>query len=223
MPTTVALYFAPGACSFVPHVGLEIVKAATGRDFTPNLVKLHKGEHLTPEYKAMNPDSQVPVLVVDGRPLTQIVAICDWIDRTNPEAKLLPTDGWARAEALSRLAWMNNTAHPTFTHTFMPQKFAESESAQAEVKAQAVKQYRQRLARVEEWAGAASPWMLGAQVSFHDAYAFTLLRWAGYAGIDPAAYPVLKRHVEKVMAAPAVAAALERERIKLDTYKAAKA
>lgn len=218
---TVELFFAPGACSFVPHVGLEIVKAATGRDFTPKLVKLHKGEHLTPEYKSMNPDAQVPVVVVDGKPLTQIVAICDWIDRTNPEAKLLPTDPWARAQALSKLAWMNNTAHPTFTHVFMPRKFAESEAARAEVKTQAAGKFRKCLARVEEWAAGASPWMLGAQLSFHDAYAFTLLRWGGYAGIDPAGYPALLKHVERVMSVPAVAAALERERIKLDTYKAA--
>ena len=218
---TTELYFAPGACSFVPHVGLELVKAATGRDFTPNLVKLHKGEHMTPEYKAMNPDAQVPVVKVDGKPLTQIVAICDWIDRTNPEAKLLPTDAWKRAEALSKLAWMNNTAHPTFTHVFLPNKFAESEAARADVKSSAVGQYRKRLERVQEWAAKASPWILGLQLSFHDAYAFTLLRWAGYAGIDPAGYPVLLGHVEKVMAEPAVAAALERERIKLDTYKAA--
>lgn len=218
---TVELYFAPGACSFVPHVGLEIVKAATGRDFAPKLVKLHKGEHLTPEYKAMNPDGQVPMVVVDGKPLTQIVAICDWIDRTNPEAKLLPAEPWARAQALSKLAWMNNTAHPTFTHVFMPQKFAESEAARAEVKAQAAGNFRKCLARVEQWVAGASPWMLGAQLSFHDAYAFTLLRWGGYAGIDPAGYPALLKHVERVMAAPAVAAALERERIKLDTYKAA--
>ncbi len=218
---TTELYFAPGACSFVPHVGLEIVKAATGRDFAPKLVKLHKGEHLTPEYIAMNPDGQVPVVMVEGKPLTQIVAICDWIDRANPEAKLLPTDAWKRAEALSQLAWMNNTAHPTFTHVFMPQKFADSEAARAEVKSHAVGQYRKRLEQVQEWAAKASPWMLGPQISFHDAYAFTLLRWAGYAGIDPASYPGLLKHVEKVMAAPPVAAALERERIKLDTYKAA--
>ena len=218
---TVELYFAPGACSFVPHVGLEIVKAATGREYTPKLVKLHKGEHLTPEYKALNPDAQVPLLVVEGKPLTQIVAMCDWIDRTNPEAKLLPTDSWQRAEALSRLAWMNNTAHPTFTHVFMPQKFAEGEAARADVKSKAAGQYKKRLERLQAWAANASPWMLGPQLSFHDAYAFTLLRWAGYAGIDPSGYPVLMKHVEKVMAAPPVAAVLERERIKLDTYKAA--
>ncbi|HEY7240454.1 MAG TPA: glutathione S-transferase N-terminal domain-containing protein, partial [Burkholderiales bacterium] len=71
------LYFAPGACSFVPHVGLE----AAGLSFEPKLVKLHRGESRTPEYLAMNPNGQVPVLVVDGRPLTQIVAICEYIDR----------------------------------------------------------------------------------------------------------------------------------------------
>lgn len=218
---TVELYFAPGACSFVPHVGLEIVKAATGRDFTPHLVKMHKGEHQTAEYTALNPDAQVPLVVVDGKPLTQIVAICDWIDRTNPEARLLPTDAWARTEALSKLAWMNNTAHPAFTHVFMPQKFAESEAARSEIKAAARDKFRTHLARVESWCESASPWLTGSTLSFHDAYAFTLLRWAGYAGIDPAGYPKLLAHVERVMSQPPVAAALERERVKLDTYKAA--
>ena len=91
------LYFAPGACSFVPHVALEAVKAAAGQDFEAKLVKLHKGEHQTPQYLAMNPNGQVPVLVVDGKPLNQIVAICDWIDRAFPQAGLLPGDAWARS------------------------------------------------------------------------------------------------------------------------------
>lgn len=218
---TVELYFAPGACSFVPHVGLEIAKAATGRDYTPRLVKLHKGEHLAPDYRAMNPDAQVPLAVVDGKPLTQIVAICDWIDRANPEAKLLPADPWARAQALSQLAWMNNTVHPTFTHVFMPQKFAESEAARADIKSTAVETFRKLLARLEASAKAASPWMLGAQLSFADAYAFTLLRWGGYAGIDPDGYPALRAFVERVMSQAPVAVVLERERVKLDTYKPA--
>src|SRR6185312_10736079 len=124
------LYFSPSACSFVPHVGLE----AAGAPFEPKLVKLHKGEQRTPEYLAMNPNGQVPVLVVDGKPLTQIVAICDFLDRGFPKAGLLPTDPWARSQALSQLAWMNNTVHPTFTRVFRTPEFAESEAAQADVK-----------------------------------------------------------------------------------------
>jgi glutathione S-transferase len=211
----VELYFAPGACSFVPHAGLEAIKAATGQDFTPKLVKLHKGEHKTPEYLAMNPNGQVPVLLVDGKPLTQIVAICDFLDRSFPKAALLPTDPWTRSQALSQLAWMNSTAHTTFTRVFFPDRFAESEGARAEVKRKAAETFRGYLERLGQ---SMKELRFGV---LQDAYAFTLLRWGGYAGIDPASLPELKNRVEAAMKTGPLAAALERERTKLDTYKAA--
>jgi len=214
------LYFAPGACSFVPHVTLEAIQAATGQAFEPKLVKLHKGEQRTSEFLAMNPNGQVPVLVVDGKPLTQIVAICDFLDRGYPKAGLLPTEPWARAQALSQLAWMNNTVHPTFTHVFRAAEFAASEAAQADVKKVAAAKYRKHLERIQGWVADATPYWYGDRVTCHDAYAFTLLRWGGYAGIDPTSLPSYLAYVERVMAAAPVAAALERERVKLDTYKA---
>jgi glutathione S-transferase len=217
----IELYFAPGACSFVPHVALEAIKAATGQDFVPKMVKLHKGEQKSAEYLKMNPNGQVPVLVVDGKPLTQIVAICDWLDRAHPQAMLLPAESWARAQALSQLAWMNNTVHPTFTHIFRTEYYAESESGRAEVKRVAAASFRKYLERIQEWSASASPFWFGERVSFHDAYAFTFLRWGGYAGIDPDSFPALKAYVERVTQAPPVAAALERERVRLDTYKKA--
>lgn len=215
------LYFAPGACSFVPHASLEAVKAATGQDFEPKLVKLHKGEQKTPEYLAMNPNGQVPVLVADGKPLNQIVAILDFLDRSFPRAGLLPAEPWARAQAMSQLAWLNNTVHPTFTHVFRMEEFAESEAAQAEVKKVAQARYRKHLERIQEMTAGAKPYWYGGHITPHDAYAFTLLRWGGYAGIDPKSLPGYLAYIERVMAAAPVAAALERERVRLDTYKAA--
>jgi glutathione S-transferase len=214
------LYFAPGACSFVPHVALELVKAATGEDFEPRLVKLHKGEQKAPEYLAINPNGQVPVLVVDGRPLNQIVAICEYLDRRYPTLGFLPTDPWARAQALSQLAWLNNTVHPTFTHIFRPSDYAESEAAQAELKRFNAAKFRERLERIQEWTKGAAPFWFGAKPTFHDAYAFTLLRWGGFSGIDPKSLPSYYAYVtERVMQHPAVAAALARERVQLDTFK----
>lgn len=213
------LYFAPGACSFVPHASLEAVKAASGQDFEPKLVKMHKGEHRTPEYLALNPNGQVPVLVVDGRPLNQIVAICDFLDRSFPKAGLLPAESGARAQALSQLAWMNNTVHPTFSRVFRASDYAPGEAAQAEIKSVAQARYRKLLERIQAWVADAKPYWFGAQITPHDAYAFTLLRWGGIAGVDPQSLPVYLAYVERVMAAPPVAAALARERVKLDTYK----
>ncbi len=171
----IELYFAPGACSFVPHVALEAVRAATGQSFEPKLVKLHKGEHRTPEYLAMNPNGQVPLLVAEGKPLTQIVAICEYLDRSFP---------------------------------------------QAEVKKLAAAKYRKLLERIQGWTAAANPYWFGERVTCHDAYAFTLLRWGGIAGIDPQSLPSYLAYAQRAMAAAPLIAALERERIKLDTYKA---
>ena len=213
------LYFAPGACSFVPHVALEAIKAATGQAFEPRLVKLHKGEHHTPEYLALNPNGQVPVLVVDGKPLVQIVAICEFLERSFPKAGLPPTEPWARAQALSQLAWMNNTVHPTFTRVFRASEFAESEAARAEVKKVAAAKYRALLERIQGWIGEAKPYWFGDRITCHDAYAFTLLRWGGMAGVDPKSLPGYLAYIERVIAAAPVAQVLERERIKLDTYK----
>ena len=207
------LYFAPGACSFVPHVGLEAAKAP----FEPKLVKLHKGEQRTAEYLALNPNGQVPVLVVDGRALTQIVALCDFIDRAFPAARLLPEEAWERSQALSQLAWMNSTPHTTATRFFFPERYAESDAARAEVKKRAAEEFHGYLERIGKTIPCSGYW-LGERISFHDAYAFTLLRWGGFAGIDPRSLPAYHAYAERVMRAPPVAAAAARERIALDTY-----
>jgi glutathione S-transferase len=209
------LYFGVGACSFVPHVALEAAKA----QFEPKMVKLHKGENRAPEYLAMNPNAQVPVLLVDGKPLTQIIAICDYIDRAFPDYGFLPKDSFGKAKALSDLGWMNNTVHPTFTRVFFKDRYAKTEPAQAEVKQRAIEEYRGYLERLQGMSPKSGFW-LGERVSFHDAYAFTLLRWGGFAGIDPNSLPALKAYVERVMQAPPVAAVMARERVALDTFKA---
>lgn len=215
------LYYGPGACSFVPHAALEAIRAATGTGFETQAVKLHKGEQVTPEYLALNPHGQVPLLVEDGKPLTQIVAICDYLDRRFPQAGLMPGGEWERAQALSTLAWMNNTVHPTFTHVFRPANFAVGEAAQADVRALAVEKFRAHLERIQAMAAHAAPWLYGDRISFADFYALVFLRWGGLAGIDPASLPGYKAYADRVAAHPAAALAMARENIRMDTFRAA--
>jgi glutathione S-transferase len=109
--------------------------------------------------------------------------------------------------------------HPTFTRIFRTYQFADSDVARADVKALAVRRYRECLERIQGWVEKASPYWLGERITFHDAYAFTLLRWGGIAGIDPQSLPAYRAYIERVIAAAPVAAALERERIRLDTRR----
>ena len=211
------LFFAPGACSFVPHAMLEIA----GVNFEPAMVKLHKGEQRTADYLALNPRGQVPVLVDDGVVITQIVAILLHLDAKLPQAHILPASGMARTHALSVLAWMNNTVHPTFTHFFMPQKFSDDEAAQKAMRAFAVPRYRECLQEIEGLATNAAPWIMGEHPGALDAYALTLLRWGGYAGIDPASLPATWDLAQRFAALPGVAPVVERERLELNVYKPA--
>ena len=215
------LYFAPGACSFVPHTLLE----TAGAEFEPVMVKLHKGENYTPEYKAINPRSQVPVLVDGDEVITQIVAIITLLDDRFPQCNFLPRSGMARARVLETLAWMNNTVHPTFTHVFMPHKFAGTPEAQAELKTFNAALYGSMLAEIEAMAQTAAsegkPFLGGEHFGPLDAYSLTLLRWGGFAGHDPQGFPSLWAHVQRIAQLPAVARVIERERLQLNVYKAA--
>jgi len=189
------------------------------------LVKLHKGEQQSPEYRAINPRGQVPVLIDGGEVITQIVAIVFHLDQLFPQSGILPREGLARVRVLETLAWMNNTAHPTFTHVFMPHKFAASPEAQAELKRFNAERYGAILGEIEAMVQAAAsqgqPFLAGDRFGPLDAYALTLLRWGGFAGHDPVGFPALWAHVQRVAALPAVARAVERERLQLNVYKPA--
>lgn len=210
------LFFAPGACSFVPHSLLELSGAA----YQPMMVKLHKGEQRSAEYLALNPRGQVPVLVDDGEVITQIVAIVLHLDARFPNAGILPASGLERTRALSVLMWMNNTVHPTFTHVFMPQKFTDDVSAQALIKQHAVAMYRGLLDDLEALVAQATGWLAGAHPGALDAYALTLLRWGSLVGLDPVSFPATWALVQRFAALPAVARVVERERLQLNALSA---
>ena len=216
---TLKLYYASGACSFVPHSMLEMA----GATFEPVAVKLHKGEQYGDEYKALNPRSQVPVLVSDDQVITQIMAIITYIDAAFPEAGFIPKEPLARARFVETLAWMNNTVHPTFTHIFMPHKFSDNEAAQAEMKRFGADSYRKLLAElqglVQRAHAAGQDWLGGVHCGPLDAYALTLLRWGTIAGINPEDFPELWAHVQRTAQVPAIAKTMEREKLQLSLYK----
>ena len=209
----IQLYFSPGACSFVPHAMLE----DSGLAFEPVMVKLHKGEQNAEPFRTLNPRGQVPVLVQDGATLTQIVALCLHIDALCPDRHFLPAEPMARSRAISTLAWMNNTVHPTFTHVFMPQKYHDDAQVQGQIREHAVGQYGRLLDELQGLVqGLSTPWLSGPQWGPLDAYALTLTRWGSMAGHDPEARPALWDHVQRVAQQPAVARAMERERLTLN-------
>ena len=74
---------------------------------------LRKGEQREPAYLAINPQGLVPTLQDDrGVILTQSLAIIEWLDETNPEPPLLPTDPLRRAKVRAFAMVVACDTHP---------------------------------------------------------------------------------------------------------------
>jgi len=69
----------------------------------PLHLRRNGGEHRRPEYSSLNPERLVPALRVDGKLLTQSLAIFEYLEEVHPSPPLLPrgaTDrAWVRALA----------------------------------------------------------------------------------------------------------------------------
>lgn len=80
---------------------VRIFAAEKGLDLELIQVDLRAGEQFSPAFKAINPDCVVPVLELDdGSHLTEIVAICDYLEAIKPEPCLFGNNAADRATAL---------------------------------------------------------------------------------------------------------------------------
>ncbi|MEM8656431.1 MAG: maleylacetoacetate isomerase, partial [Pseudomonadota bacterium] len=73
---------------------------------------LRKGETRTADYLSLNPQGLVPTLEVNGQPLTQSLAILEWLDETHPTPPLLPTDALDRARVRALAHTIALDIHP---------------------------------------------------------------------------------------------------------------
>ena len=83
-----------------------------GANFEVHALNFRAGEHLSPEYRKINPKHKVPMLLVDGERLTENRSPPLWMARTFPDAKLMPDDAWGQAQAISLLSWVSGGIHP---------------------------------------------------------------------------------------------------------------
>ncbi|WP_066775047.1 maleylacetoacetate isomerase [Sphingomonas sp. CCH5-D11] len=75
-------------------------------------VNLLAGEQAEDANRALNPQGFVPTLVVDGRPLTQSLAIVDWLDANFPEPPMVSKDPFVRSDQLARALAIAADVHP---------------------------------------------------------------------------------------------------------------
>jgi glutathione S-transferase len=179
------LYFAPGSSSMAVHIALhEIGVAFEARPLS------FKNDLRVPAFLALNPEGKVPVLLVDGRPLTEVAAILFYLAKRFPAAELLPRDNIeADAQALSWMSFIASTLHPARQRGL---DYAKAVYGIAD----------RRLG---------DGWALG-RYSIADIHLFRLYwRLANSLHPAPETFPNLTAHYQRMMARPAVQRTIEVE------------
>jgi glutathione S-transferase len=196
-------FYSQGSCSLASHIALE----EAGADYEIVRVSTRDGDQRRPEYLAVNPKGRVPALVTDQGLLTENVAILAWVAQAFPEARLAPADPWGFAQAQAFNSYLASTVHVAHAHRHRGYRWADQESSFADMTAKVPQSVGDgfQLIETELFKG---PWVLGEAYSICDGYLFTLADWLEGDGVDPARFPKVLEHRERVRARPAVARAL---------------
>lgn len=207
------LYYSPGACSFVSHVALE----EAGAEFQTERVALAKGEHLTPEYLAINPHARVPALATDRGVVTENIAILNLVaDLFGTEGSVPRYDPYAAARCNALLAWLASSVHIAFAQIWRGSRFTDDQSLWPAIEAGGRNALEGQFAEIEELAG--DGWIVDGRFTATDTYALTFFRWGRRIGSDMGRYPRWAALNEQVLERAAVRRVLEREGLKAEEF-----
>jgi len=91
------------------------------------------------DFLAMNPASQVPVLIDNGLLLADSVAICEYLEEKYPNNNLLGTGVAERAETRRISGWFNNKFYYEVTKYIMDEKLFKHLRKQGEPNSEAIR------------------------------------------------------------------------------------
>jgi glutathione S-transferase len=201
------LYYAPGTCALAVIIVLEEI----GASYELRSVDFAAAEQQTPEFRALNPQGRVPVLVTEQGCLTETPALLVYLAQRFPAAWLIPQgDTFAFAQLQAFNAYLCSTVHVAHAHRMRGHRWADDPAA--------IEAMRRK---VPESVGACfdlierhllgSPWAMGAAYSVADAYLYTLASWLEADGVDVERCPRVLEHRRRMAERPAVRRARDRE------------
>jgi glutathione S-transferase len=207
------LYYSPGACSLVAHIALE----EAGGQYEAVPVILANGEHLKPEFLAINPHGRLPALATDQAAISENIAILNFIaDAFGSEGSVPRGDAFAAAHCNQLLAWFATNVHIAFAQVWRGSRFTDDEALWPGIEAGGRKVLARQFAEIESLCG--DEWLVQGHFTAADSYALTFLRWAKRIGHDTAAYPRWTAVAERALQRPAVQRTLELEGLDADSF-----
>lgn len=199
------LYYATHSCSLSPH----IIANEAGIVLELEKVDIGRVPHLTAaggDFATINPKGYVPALrLEDGSLLTEGLVIALYLADQAPQSGLAPAEGTSeRYRLLEWLAFIGSELHKAYSPWLFHPELGETAQQAARAKILG------RLALIEEHL-ATNAYLLGERFGAADAYAFTVIGWSKFVGIDLAQFPRIRDYLQRIAARPAVREAMRAE------------
>ena len=209
------LYYAPYTCALVPYVTLT----EAGAQFDVANVNTRSGQNRSAEFMRVNPKAKVPVLVIDGEPLTENLALQLWIARQYPAAKLLPSTPMEEIKAVSLMSWFGTAIHPHLTPNVRPERYCDIPGSEESVKRLTNKLLFEDFAIADRML-AGHEWFF-SHFTAVDAYFFWCFRRATTFKLDVSGFEHCYAHFERIQHRPSVRKVLAYEKQVLDEFSRA--
>ncbi|XP_075723046.1 maleylacetoacetate isomerase isoform X1 [Rhipicephalus microplus] len=153
----------------------------------------------TAKFKTFNPMGQVPVLLVDGKPISQSVAIMEYLEEQYPKPAMLPMDPYLKAKCREVVELLVSGVHPLQSPSMIP--FL----GRTEWKEWAHRSISRGFAALEATlAETAGRYCFGDEVTFADACLLPQVHNAERIGVDVTPFPTVRRICEALRQHPLV-------------------
>jgi glutathione S-transferase len=194
------LYYAAHTCALASHIALE----DAGAEYSTVRINFATEEQRKPEYLAINPKARVPSLVTESGILTETPAMLAFIAQSFPKARLAPLDDpFAFAEAQAFNSYLCATLHVAHAHRMRGYRWADDPAA-IEAMKRKVPDSVSACYELIESKMLRGPWVMGDAYTICDPYLFTVAQWMEGDSIDPARFPKVRDHRQRMSERAAV-------------------
>ena len=195
------LYYKAGACSMASHIILNEL------DLTFDLESVDTEKGITSngiQFNSINPNGYVPALELDDKNiLTENSAVLQYLGDLKAERKLTPQDDRleiARQQEL--LSYLSSELHKSYSPFFSG---IDMDSKEINIVKEKISR---RIDFIETQLADDREYLMGAQFTVADAYAFVVLNWSNFIDFSLETWPKTQAFMKRVYNRPATKKAM---------------
>jgi glutathione S-transferase len=193
-------YYTPATCSLASHIALE----EAGAVYEAEKVDFATQQQRSPDFLRINPKGRVPALVTDRGVVTETPAILAYIGQSFPGSAIaVPADAFEFARIQSFNSYLCSTVHVAHAHKRRGSRWADDPAVIEALTLKVASNMGDCFDLIEDTMFT-GPWVMGETYSIADPYLFTLAGWLEGDGVDPARFPKVLAHRERMAERPAV-------------------